>query len=147
MNIDPTPSVVELVKDNPNADSMWKRWFDNIRNILLPEDWHEVGATGEPAFGANWSNYGSPWNTAAFYKHLDRVYIRGNVKHAVGGVGTAIFTLPAGYWPETSYSFTQYAGTGPCRVDVSSVTGAVILNTLTASAAVYLFLDGISFRV
>jgi hypothetical protein len=30
MNLDPPPSIVELVKDNFNADSIWKKWLNNL---------------------------------------------------------------------------------------------------------------------
>ena len=34
MSLEPPPSVVELVKDNFNADSIWKKWFNNLYEIL-----------------------------------------------------------------------------------------------------------------
>ena len=64
------------------------------------EDWHEVGAENEPPFENSWSNFGSGWDTAAFYKTIDRVYIKGLV--AGGTLNTTVFTLPEGYRPSAS---------------------------------------------
>ncbi len=34
MNLDPVPSNVELVKENPMADNIWKRWFTLLREWI-----------------------------------------------------------------------------------------------------------------
>ena len=34
MKIDPPPSILELVKDNLNADSIWKKWFNNLYELV-----------------------------------------------------------------------------------------------------------------
>jgi len=31
MNLDPPPSVIELVKDNPAADAIWKKWLSSLQ--------------------------------------------------------------------------------------------------------------------
>ena len=117
--------------------------FNLIQNI---EDWHEVGATGEPAFNTNWSNWtplGS-YNTAAFYKHLDRVYLKGLVKHTTGGSATYIYTLPEGYRSVERELIATIGDNALARLDIYD-TGEIYLNN--GSALSYLSLDGISFRV
>jgi len=32
--LDPSPSKVELVKGNPQADAIWKRWFNNMEGLV-----------------------------------------------------------------------------------------------------------------
>jgi hypothetical protein len=60
--------------------------------------WHDVGATGEPAFQNSWVNYGSGYAVASFGKTQQGiVYLKGLVKD--GTLGSTIFTLPAGYRP------------------------------------------------
>lgn len=58
--------------------------------------WHVVGAAGEPAFGAGWSNFNAGWGTARFMKIGNYVYLQGLVQRT-SGTNTTIFTLPAGF--------------------------------------------------
>ena len=100
MNIDPPPSRIEMVT-NLVADAIWKTWFHAVYKKLIIENWHEIGATGEPAFQNSWANEGSAGNeTAAFRKDgLDRLYLKGYIDTGTIADGTVIFTLPAGYRP------------------------------------------------
>jgi microcystin-dependent protein len=60
--------------------------------------WHNVGATGEPAFQSGWGNYGAPYSFAQFRKYPDgTVRIRGLINS--GSSSATIFTLPPGYRP------------------------------------------------
>lgn len=38
MNLDPPPSLVELVKDNFNADSTWKTWLNHIYEHIIASE-------------------------------------------------------------------------------------------------------------
>ncbi len=63
---------------------------------LPPEPYHEIGASGEPAFGSGWSNHDASETSAGFYKDpLGVVHLKGVVSRT-GGSDIA-FTLPAGY--------------------------------------------------
>lgn len=64
--------------------------------------WHEIGADGEPAFEDSFVNYtgGSPGDTCAFRRVLDRVYVKGLITGGSSpGNNTHIFTLPVEYRP------------------------------------------------
>jgi hypothetical protein len=62
------------------------------------EAWHEVGATGEPAFQNGWVNFGGGFSTMAFAKDsAGFVHLKGTI--SAGTFGVAAFTLPAGYRP------------------------------------------------
>ncbi len=64
----------------------------------LIDDWHEVGASGEPAFQNSWVNFDSNSASAAFRKDGEgTVHIKGLVKG--GTLSNAVFTLPVGYRP------------------------------------------------
>lgn len=50
--LDPPPSMVELVKDNLNADSVWKKWFNNFyeyvtKSIVLNFNTTSVALTAD----------------------------------------------------------------------------------------------------
>lgn len=54
-----------------------------------------------PTLQNSWTNYGSPWEEAAYRKISGIVHIRGLVKPGTIGNTTPIFTLPAGYRPNS----------------------------------------------
>jgi hypothetical protein len=69
------------------------------------EEWREVGATGQPAFTNSWANSGGADETAAFYRDATGIVrLKGSI-HS-GTLGTAAFTLPSGYWPALSLTFS-----------------------------------------
>jgi hypothetical protein len=64
------------------------------------EAFHNVGATGEPAFKNGWTNFGSVYSTLGFAKDsAGYVHLKGTI--SAGTFGVAVFTLPAGYRPAT----------------------------------------------
>ena len=124
-------------------DSDAALWREELRAVLTVEDWHEVGDTNEPAFENSWVNFGSGYETAAFYKDpFGVVHIKGLVKSGTGLV-TNVFTLPAGYRPSvvlyfptasnSAFGMATLLANGSVRLDIGSTT--------------WVSLDGISFRV
>jgi hypothetical protein len=116
-------------------------------NATVPMDaWHTVGAAGEPAFAAGWSNLdgaGPNQRALRFTKDpLGRVLLTGIVK---GANSTVIFTLPAGYRPvRLNQIIDANASGGNAQVVVSS-NGDVTATTLTGNVATYVSLDNIIF--
>ena len=106
--------------------------------------WHEVGATGEPAFENSWVNFGGGVPTVAFcIDAAGIVWLRGIPKN--GTMAATIFTLPAGYAPVSALNIGTTAGPGgvvAARLQVSS-TGAVIA---AEGSNAGMLLDGLSFR-
>ena len=94
-------------------------FLEELANLGNPEAWRIVGASGQPAFENSWSNYGSGEADAAFYKHIDQVYIKGSVTG--GSSATTIFTLPEGYRPAELIRFAV--------ADSTSSRGNVSINT------------------
>jgi hypothetical protein len=108
---------------------------------LKGEEWREVGAAGQPAFAGTWVNYGSTYDTAAFYKDpLGRVHIKGLVKD--GTVHTTVFTLPDGYKPTADLLFVVTSNDAFAVLTVRS-SGAVAHSA--GGSNVYLQLN-VSFR-
>jgi hypothetical protein len=109
--------------------------------------WHEIGAAGEPAFGAGFSNLGDPHATAAFYLDpIGEVHFKGTIVCPTAASGQRIFTLPEGYRPASkTHRFCCLSGPNVALVDVVASTGFVELTQKTGSAA-NLSLTGVRFR-
>lgn len=114
--------------------------------IVQPEDWHEVGSPGEPAFQNGWLNVKAKTppepQTTAFY--IDRegvVHLKGLV--GSGTEGTPVFQLPAGYRP-ASNTFVS-PGTGLVGI-YGSDTGDAGLDGAVVATDKLTSLDGIAFR-
>lgn len=81
------------------------------------DTWHLVGAAGEPAFVAPWTNFGSGEQVAAFRKDLSgHVTLRGAVKS--GALTAVMFTLPVGYRPPAALRFAVEANSAYGQVTV-----------------------------
>lgn len=115
----------------------------NIRTQGDDGPWHEIGASGEPAFQNSWVNYGGSWATAAFFKdRLGVVHLKGLVKN--GTVGSTIFTLPSGYHTTNGHELFYAISYGAvCRVDVFYDSGAVYMRS---GANNWVSLSGITLR-
>ncbi len=125
---------------------------------LASESWHEVGATGEPAFtdaGATcWGNYtGVGFNSAGFFKDAAGVvHLKGFVNEHCGPAGAdagiPIFTLPAGYRPAaTERQATVQTGDALEVVDVKPNGDVTVdLEPATEDSGNFTSLDGMTFR-
>jgi hypothetical protein len=88
-----------------------------------------------------WANLGAPFANAGYYlDELGIVHLRGVVNGGVASGVLPVFTLPAGFRPDTQILFIVYAG-GGARMDISTA-GDVLLVT----GAGFLQLDNIHFR-
>jgi hypothetical protein len=116
-----------------------------IQNQITIDPWHNIGASGEPAFASGWSNYGGGEQGASFRKGPDgKVYVRGLV-NAPAGTSPA-FTLPVGYRPPTYVRFAVNAGNGPASMNVSPAGVVTRANPAGWNvAADWLALDDIIF--
>lgn len=87
------------------------------------DQWHVVGASGEPAFQNSWVNYGGTFYGASFRRSPDGTHLntRGFVKN--GTAFTTIYTLPAGY----------FSTVGDQNDDTTSASGFGALQILAAS--------------
>lgn len=83
---------------------------------VIPEPWHNVGAPGEPAFAAGWSNnYSDTANYARFFKDPHGiVHLNGSIKS--NGTAALAFTLPVGYRPTQGAAVTLAFWNGSTRV-------------------------------
>ncbi len=106
------------------------------------------GQLGQPSWTAvsfqdGWRNYGSGYNTAAYYKsNTGRVYLRGLVKAGLTGHERTIFTLPAGLRPPGRELRIVISTDSAGRIDIMT-DGRVVPSGVRNS---WVSLDGISFR-
>ena len=125
--------------------------------LVTPEAWHEVGATGEPAFTDGWSNNTDTGDTTtAFYKDpFAVVHLKGAISDGGGSSSTvsgpAVFVLPSGDRPTKSACFPTIgvlygAGTIAATYVCVENNGAVDIGTLGGSVSHDYLLDGITFR-
>lgn len=106
------------------------------------EDWHYVGEAGEPAFGTDWTNVGTPWPAMAYrLREAGVVDIVGTV--AAGATPAAIvFTLPAEYQPNEQAFMPfviQLAGVKSGGLLVVNNTGDVIPQDFAPTAYAYIY--------
>lgn len=121
--IDPIPELTELYEQ------------------MQVEGWHEIDATGEPAFSNSWVNYGAGYNTAAFFKDPNGVvHLKGLIKS--GTVTSAVFTLPSGYRPAATEVQPIVSNGAAGYIDIQN-NG--VLKVVGGSSA-WASLDGITFR-
>jgi hypothetical protein len=117
----------------------------------VPEDIHFVGSSTEPQFQNSWRNYDAgarPANRAAgFYRDRGRVYLTGIIMS--GANQTTAFTMPDGYWPVSTFNYTEMAAmtAGGAAYLLISPSGDVIpLNTTSSTVTTWVSLEGASFR-
>lgn len=119
-----------------------KRTSKLERTRRLTEDWHQIGAAGEPTFGGAFVNYGAGYAGAGFRRYADgTVELRGLVK--TGTAGQTIFTLPAGYRPVDNKILATSSNDTYGQVRVDATTGNVIL---FVGSSVWASLDGLRFQ-
>jgi hypothetical protein len=117
-------------------------------SAFTPEPERIVGESGQPQFTNGWSNYGSGWGVAAFYKDpFDVVHLRGMIGSS--SPDTSAFTLPEGYRPPQDLQFASRGIGGDSLSKFASVTinadGTVIPGCVGSNCA-RITLSGITFR-
>ena len=124
-----------------NTGSINADWLNDVDAFVYGvEDWHEVGATGEPAFAGTWTNVGGVNDTAGFYKDGSmRAYVKGMVKSGTGD----IFTLPVGYRPPKTIQLATSGDASFARIQVAS-TGVISLVNGSATSSLSI---NVGFRI
>lgn len=109
-----------------------------------------ISATQEnwsaPTLLNGWTNFGSGWQTAGYYKDTasHRVYLRGMITGGDAGATKILFTLPSGYRPTAVEMFPIGNVTTNARIYIDT-SGNVALHITVDSS--WISLNGISFRV
>lgn len=76
-------------------------WPQQITNYVTPTLWTTMALVG------SWGNFGGTCQVAQYRKIGDRVFLRGCIKG--GAIGTAFFTMPAGFRPPGSVGDLAFA--------------------------------------
>ena len=112
----------------------------------------DVDLTGEllqeakiaPTLLNNWQNYGTSYDSAAYWKDkCNVVHLSGMVKGGTITDGTVIFTLPTGYRPTAPEKFITVSVNAICILDIYTNGNVTIRAGANAS---WLSLSGISFK-
>ena len=112
----------------------------DVAALQTPEAWTAVST-----FVNSWDDQGGTDEPpAGFYKHIERVYLRGVI---VGGInGSKAFDLPAGYRPAYKHQFL-------CRTDINNGSATVTVEPdgdvfcVDTANVGWVDLSPISFRV
>jgi hypothetical protein len=113
--------------------------------LAAPEPWHEVGATGQPAFQHGCMNSNSTVQTVAYYKDLEGVvHLKGRYD-SCASAGSVAFQLPPGYRPEGLEQF-PLASAGPGTVVAIEGTTSSPIDGGVECGGSTCFLSGITFR-
>ncbi|UYL94005.1 putative tail fiber protein [Geobacillus phage vB_GthS_PK3.6] len=97
-----------------------------------------------PTLLNGWSNFGSGYEGAAYYKDaLGFIRLKGVIKG--GTMGAAAFVLPIGYRPPARKMFAVATSGGMGRVDIDT-SGNVIIVVFGSASNGYVNLDGIVFN-
>lgn len=108
----------------------YRSFIERVQRLNTPhkrpyDGWIMVGdADWDTGFQNGWSNLGGSYPPLSYHMSGEgKVYIRGAVDG--GAIGSVIFTLPEGFWPEYVEVFIVAAiGGGSCQVEIST-TGDV----------------------
>jgi hypothetical protein len=120
------------------------------------DNWHAVGAAGEPGFQNGWQNLsGPPESPASFRKYPDgKVLLRGilNKGGANWIANETVFTLPVGYRPAyTSHYSVRVFATGTTenngRIDIWTDGQIKLIEGATTNPVGWLNIEGIEFDV
>lgn len=152
----PISTRIERVGDMWRAyvDPAWFRYFVDVGEVDLAADVTGVlpvanGGTGiatlptwaAVTFANGWANFGGAYDTCAYLKTWDGVvYLKGLM--ALGTVGLAAFTLPAGNRPSAAKIFAIASNGAYGQVQIDALGNVVV----TVGSNVYASLEGISFR-
>ena len=109
------------------------------------ESFHEVGASGEPAFQNSWVNESAATETtAAFFKDpWGVVHFKGIVTGGAGG--TTLFTLPAAYRPTKSVCIATIRNPSAASAYICVFSNGNVTQ-VAGTGTTSLLLDGLTFR-
>lgn len=133
-----TPDVSASLASLAAADVALDARLDAIE--AGPEAVRLIGAAGQPGFEHGWTNFDSS-RVAGFYRDRGRVYLSGLIKS--GTVGTAAFTLPAGYLPTVDGILFDADSNFAFGLVVIHSSGAV---EPSVGSNAHFSLEGINFR-
>lgn len=116
----------------------------NLDELKVKTDYLSAPDSGwtAPTLTNSWVHYGAPFSTPGYrIDALGYVHLRGLLKS--GTVNLAMFTLPAGYRPESQLIFSTICNNAVSRIDVT--TAGVVIQSGGSSNA-FQSLDDIIFK-
>jgi len=114
------------------------KFQEEVRQFLIPEQWHEVGSEGKPQYQNGWS---ASSNKHFGFRHLKSIactHIHGQLTPGTETDGTIIFNLPENYRPfDQSYSYqsvTDVIGGAGARFEINNLGDFIIYNADSAGS-------------
>ena len=137
--------------------SKFKDWVvdytaTNFPQLPLSQVRGIAGETIPFAFSASWGNYGAGFESCVYWRDGFVVHLQGLVNKTIGvpTAGDVVATLPLGYRPSSSVTFTIVSGGGGgltvARIDVESDGDIVWQFGDSSGAGDYHSFSGLSFR-
>ena len=102
--LSPPPSKIMFgtILDKTFSNSyQWITWLFDLHKYVKIEAWHEIGASGEPAFQNSWANVGGANDETLAYRleGSKKLHLKGLIDSGTITDGTVVFTLPSEYAP------------------------------------------------
>jgi hypothetical protein len=126
-------------KKNINTSAPNTIWLEELAKLVSPENWKELGATGEPTLQNSWT---ITTNYHFGFRHLlciNAVHLHGRLTPGTEAAGTLIFTLPTGYQPLKALSYsvvTDVAGAAGSRFNIAT-DGQVTIESADIAGTFY----------
>jgi hypothetical protein len=109
------------------------------------EPYRAINSPGQPPFKNGWTNVGSGFSTAAFYRDsIGVVHLKGNLSNATSA--TVAFTLPVGYRPSQNLFMPAAGGPAAGAANLVIETDGDAIPTCAAAGPCIAGIDGLTFR-
>ena len=127
--------IIDAILVDTPITQAFANWATGDSLTIIPAQWNYVGAAGQPAFAADWGNFGGGNADLAFVMTApNELWINGVVTPSAGA-GTTLFTLPAAFRPANIniISGTDVTTSAACTWAVSTAGAVVFRGTLTTN--------------
>lgn len=117
-------------------------WREELAAYLLLEDWHEIGAAGQPAFQNSWDNVGGANDETAAFRltRTQELHMKGYIDS--GSDSTVIFQLPTNHRPNKIITIPALytssgasGGTHSCHLEIRQ-NGDVYVTGISGSSPI-----------
>lgn len=126
---------IDGISADPQVTGQYTGFVAGSSLTVTPAIWNYVGAAGQPAFAADWGNFGSGNAQLAFtMTEPGIVWINGVITPSAGA-GTTVFTLPAAFQPASGQIIpgADVTTSAACTWFIGTAGQVIFRGTLTAS--------------
>lgn len=127
--------IINCIANDTSTTGQFVGFVTGSSLTIVPVVWNYVGTAGQPAFAADWGNFGGGNAQLAFgMTEPGIVWINGVIQPSAGA-GTTVFTFPAAFQPASGQiiSGTDVTTSAACTWFIGSAGQVVFRGTLTAT--------------